>query len=143
MIRYALRCPEGHEFESWFQSAAAFDRLCESGMISCAVCGATGVEKALMAPRVAAARDEAGGPEGGGPLSRPAHPAEIVLRALKRHIREHTEDVGERFAEEARAIHLGEAPRRGIRGKAAPDEARALREEGIPVAPIPFPLDEN
>ena len=136
MISYTLKCEDGHVFDSWFQSAEAFDKLSAQGMVTCSVCGALGVEKAVMAPRVQASRAL---PEtSGGPLSRPASPAEQALAEMRRMVEANSEDVGEGFAREARAIHEGDAPERSIRGKAKPDEARKLVEDGIPVAPLPW-----
>ncbi len=141
MIRYALKCEDGHEFESWFESAAAFDRLVEKGHVTCSVCGALGVEKAIMSPRVHAPKSSVGsskGSSGKRPLSGPASPAEQALSELRRVIEKHAENVGNRFAKEARAIHAGDAPERPIYGSAKTDDARALIEDGIPVAPLPW-----
>lgn len=131
MIRYALRCDSDHGFESWFGSAEAYDRLRSVGQVSCPDCGSTAVEKALMAPNVAAARDPA-------PLSAPADPRAAALAELRRRIEENSEYVGMQFAAEARRMHEGDAPERAIYGEARPDEARRLIEDGIPVAPLPF-----
>ena len=136
MIRYALNCSQGHEFESWFQSAEAFDKLHRAGMVSCAVCGGTDVEKRLMAPRIGAKSKAE--PEAGRPLSAPAHPAEQALAELKKKIEENSDYVGRDFAREARRMHEGEAPERSIYGEARVDEARKLVEDGVPVAPLPF-----
>lgn len=135
MISYTLKCEDGHTFESWFQSADAFDKLHAQGIVTCSVCGALGVEKAVMAPRVTASRDKAV-PKGA--LSSPASPAEQALAEMRRMVETTSEDVGENFATEARAIHEGEAPERSIRGKAKPEEAKSLIEDGIPVAPLPW-----
>ena len=137
MIRYALRCLQDHSFDSWFQSAAAYDALAARGLVSCAICGGTEVSKALMAPRVAGTDAPEPVPPA-RPLSEPAHPAEQMLRALKEHLAKNSTYVGGRFATEARAMHLGEADARPIYGEAAPEEARALIEEGIPIAPLPI-----
>ena len=131
MIRYALRCDREHRFDSWFGSSADFDRLTAAGMIACAVCGSSAVVKDLMAPGVAAG---ASVPD----LSAPASPAEQALAELRRRIEATSEDVGGAFAAEARRIHDGSAPRRPIIGEARPAEARALIEDGIPVAPLPW-----
>jgi hypothetical protein len=139
MIRYALKCAGDHRFESWFQSAAAYDSLAERGLVSCPVCGGGEVEKAVMAPRVASA-EEAAAPPAKRPLSAPAHPAEQMLKALKQHLERNSTYVGRRFAAEARAMHLGEREQAIIHGEASPEEARALVEEGVPIAPIPIPL---
>ena len=141
MIQYALKCAEGHSFDSWFQSAAAFDKLAAAELVSCAVCGGTDRDKAVMTPRVSPARGAAGGSdkEGAkGPLGRPASPAEQALAELKRKIEANADYVGRSFASEARAMHLGDAPERSIYGEVRPDEARALIEDGVPVAPLPF-----
>ena len=133
MIQYALRCADGHTFDSWFQSAAAYERLEKAGMVACAVCGGGGVEKAMMTPRVAAPRDKAQ-PR----LSDPATPAEQALAELRRQIEQNSEYVGGRFVSEARAMHSGDIPQRSIYGEARLDEARRLAEEGVPVTPLPF-----
>lgn len=144
MIRYALKCGEGHGFESWFQSAEAFDGLAAKGLLSCAICGGAEVSKAMMAPRVS------GGDDGGGeakpeqsvepaerPLSTPAHPAEAALRAMREHVEKTSTYVGGNFAREARAMHLGDVPEKAIYGQAGPEEARALIEDGVPILPLP------
>jgi len=138
MIRYHLQCENGHRFESWFSSSADYDRLESAGHLSCGVCGSSAVTKALMAPRVSVQDDPPPAPEKAGPLSAPASPAEQALRALRRKIEAEAENVGRNFAHEARAMHDGEAPRRAIYGEARPDEARALVEDGVPVAPLPW-----
>ncbi len=149
MIRYALKCAEDHRFESWFQSASAFDTLASSGHVACPVCGGTDVEKAIMAPRVATA-EMAKGPDVPAPapttqpedrpLSGPAHPAEQMLRKLREHIEKNSTDVGDRFASEARAMHVGEKEEAPIHGQASAEEARALIDDGIPVMPVPIPV---
>jgi hypothetical protein len=133
MIRFTLQCPAGHSFDCWFQSGAAYEALEKAGQLSCAVCGDVRVGKAVMAPAVAA------GPEEERPLSRPASAAEQALTELRKRIEATSEDVGRNFATEARRIHDGEAPQRSIRGEARLAEARALLEDGIPVAPLPWP----
>ncbi|MEO9781124.1 MAG: DUF1178 family protein [Sedimentitalea sp.] len=134
MIQYALKCAEGHSFDSWFQSASAFDKLMQSGMISCAVCGGTDVEKAIMAPSVRNARKD----KDARALSTPANPAEQALAELRKKIEKNSDYVGMNFAAEARAMHEGTAPERSIYGEAKADEARKLVEDGVPVAPLPF-----
>jgi hypothetical protein len=131
MIRYALRCEKAHRFDSWFGSSADFDRLAGAQLLACAVCGSSAVEKELMAPSLAASPSDR-------PLSAPASPAEQALVELRRRIEAESEDVGRAFAVEARRIHEGEAPPRPIIGEARPSEARALVDDGIPVAPLPW-----
>lgn len=137
MIRYALKCADDHRFESWFQSAEAYDSLADRGLVSCPVCGDSEVEKALMAPRVSAVNGD-GGEAAERPLQDVAHPAEHVLRAMREHVEKHSTYVGPRFAQEARAMHLGEREASAIHGEASREEARTLLEEGVPIAPLPF-----
>lgn len=129
MVRYSLSCADGHLFESWFQSAKAFDDLAARGLLSCVECGSPKVEKALMAPSVSTSRPD---------LAAPQDKREAMLAALRRQVEENSDYVGLSFAAEARRIHAGDAPERNIWGEAKPDEAKALLEEGIPVAPLPF-----
>lgn len=136
MIRYALKCGEGHSFESWFQSADAFDALAERGLLACAICGAADVSKAMMAPRVSV-DDVAKAPTDDRPLSTPAHPAEAALRAMREHVEKTSTYVGGNFAREARAMHVGDVPEKPIYGQAGPEEAKALIEDGVPILPLP------
>ncbi|MEI4487652.1 DUF1178 family protein [Frigidibacter sp. MR17.14] len=131
MIRYSLHCDQGHDFDSWFASAEAFDRLAASGHLACAICGGSRVTKALMAPSVAKSEPER-------PLSQPASPAEAAMAELRKRIEENSDYVGLNFAAEARAMHEGDSPERAIWGEAKPEDARQLIEDGIPVAPLPF-----
>jgi hypothetical protein len=132
VILYALRCTNDHRFDSWFGSSADFDRLLAAGHLTCAVCGSGAVEKDLMAPGIGATAEAA-------PLSAPASPAEQALAEMRRRIEATAEDVGRDFVHEARRIHEGESPARTTIGEARPAEARALVEDGIPVAPLPWP----
>ena len=129
MISYALKCSKDHRFDSWFQSAAAFDKLKAAGMVTCSVCGDSAVEKAIMAPRVATSEAK---------LSTPASPAEQAMAEMRKYVEENATDVGKNFAKEARAMHDGEAPERAIYGVADAKEAKALIDDGVPVAPLPF-----
>lgn len=152
MIKFTLKCGRGHAFESWFQSAGAFEKLREAGMVSCAVCGGGGVEKALMAPRVHAARDASdrehrarndtgpSAPVAGPSSERPLAPSggDHRIAELRRRIEATADYVGTDFARAARDIHDGTVPERAIYGEARPDEARRLLEDGVPVAPLPF-----
>lgn len=137
MIHYALKCSSDHRFDSWFQSAEAYDKLRAAAMVSCSVCGSTEVEKSLMAPAVRPARKAAARPAP-RPLATPETELEKALAALRRQVEENSEYVGMEFAAEARAIHEGSAPERSIYGEARVDEARRLIEDGVPVAPLPF-----
>ena len=138
MIRYSLTCANDHSFDSWFQSAAAYDKLVAAGLVSCSHCGSTEVGKSLMAPAVKAERKAKPELPAEKPLTKPQNPAEKAMSALREHVEKNSEYVGMNFATEARAIHEGGAPERAIHGEAKPDEARKLLEDGVPVAPLPF-----
>ncbi len=150
MIQYSLKCREGHSFDSWFQSADAFDKLKAAGHLTCAVCGSPHVEKAIMAPRVTSARKKAALPVAEREAKQPApqtQPAEApvqeaqmqeALAAMKREVEANSDYVGSKFAAEARAMHVGDAPERAIYGEAKLGEAKELIEEGVPVMPLPF-----
>ncbi len=135
MIRYTLKCPEGHRFDSWFQNATAFDALLAAGQVSCPDCGTTSVDKCLMTPDVRPARRAAAPrPE----LDAAQTDRESAIAALKRKVERESEYVGLEFATEARAMHEGETPERPIYGEAKPEEAISLIEDGVPVLPLPF-----
>lgn len=144
MIQYALKCSQGHAFDSWFQSAAAYDKLAGAGMVVCAICGDACVEKAIMTPRVRPARKVEARSETSAkeenPVEMSVPPAELekALSELRRKVEENSDYVGKDFASEARKMHLGDAPERAIYGEAKPEEAKALIEDGVPVAPLPF-----
>ena len=130
-----LQCPHDHRFEGWFASADDFESQLSRKLVACPICGATEVSRLPSAPRLnlsgatSASKDKAADV---GELQ--AH----VMRAL-REVLEKTENVGDRFAEEARRIHYNETPARSIRGVTTPEDARALIEEGIDVMPLPVP----
>lgn len=140
MIRYALKCEHGHEFESWFASGAAYETLAAQGHVGCPDCGSGRVEKALMAPRVRPAGEGdavARGAQTTAPATATADRA-AMLKRLRSEIEANSEYVGMSFVAEARRIHDGDSPERSIYGEAKLEEARALIEDGIPVAPLPF-----
>jgi hypothetical protein len=147
MIRYALRCGEGHEFEAWFAGSDAYDAQAERGLVECPVCGTTEIAKQIMAPAVSMTTREKGArpgpapshpaPEATSPGSKEFHEFAAKVRA---HIRSTHVYVGEKFAAEARAMHEGEKDEAAIYGEATPAEAEALRDEGVPVAPLPPPF---
>ena len=135
MIRFDLRCGDGHGFDSWFASGEAFARLKAAGQVVCPACGSVDVEKALMAPRVRPSRKAAGEKV---PVATPDPQVVEAIKRLRAHVETNSDDVGDRFAAEARAMHLGDIPERAIRGEASRAEARELIEDGIPVMPLPF-----
>ena len=134
MIRFGLRCSNGHEFEGWFRDGDSYDQQAASGSLSCPVCGDNEVRKAVMAPAIARGRDAAA-PED----PRRAALAQMLqtMRKVQEHVEKNFDNVGERFPDEARRMHAGEIEHRDIYGKASPEEARSLRDEGVPVMPLP------
>lgn len=134
MIQYVLKCEEGHQFESWFQSAAAFEELKAAGHLACAFCGCEKVEKAIMAPSLTSGQ-KAPAPK---PLSNATSEPEKALKAMRAHVEANADYVGNSFAAEARSMYLGDAPERAIYGEASGADAKALIDEGVPVAPLPF-----
>jgi len=168
MIKYALRCEHGHEFESWFKNSAAYDNQKKRGLVACPGCGSAKVEKAIMAPRLArkesaevARRPEApvpsppalspvpasmpSPPPGKGAvalMSPPERELRKKLKELRDHITKNADYVGPRFPEQARKIHYGEIEHRSIYGEASPEEAKELHDEGIEFHPLPILPDE-
>jgi hypothetical protein len=143
MIIFDLKCaPQGHVFEAWFGSGEDYAAQRARGLVSCPLCGSGEVDKAPMAPAVGAKGNQAAGPA--------PQQVKALLGAMaeaQKQMLENSEHVGARFTDEARAIHLGEAEARAIHGQATPQQADELRDEGIPCAPLPFPVispeDEN
>ncbi|MFN7102586.1 MAG: DUF1178 family protein [Pseudorhizobium sp.] len=142
MIRYSLICDNDHAFEGWFSESADFDRQVAAGFLTCPTCNSATVSKSLMAPSVSTARrkDE----KRAVAMDMAQKQVMAKLREAVTAIKANAEDVGEKFPEEARKIHYGEADARGIIGKASLEEVRALVDEGIEVAPLPvLPDDAN
>lgn len=150
MIKFSLLCARGHEFQSWFQSGEAFEAQAKSGLVLCPLCQAAEVTKAIMAPAIASRGSASGATPQAHPQSQPnallpgRHVAEMreTIEAFRNRVFENAEDVGMRFADEARNIHDGLAPMRPIHGRASFDDARALIEEGVAILPVP-PLPEE
>ena len=164
MIRYALACDKGHDFESWFQNSSAYDKQVKRGLVTCPLCGSAKVEKAIMAPRLARTDTEASAMREPEPAEAPAETAPVPapaektpvamispreqelrqkLKELRDHLTRNSDNVGPKFPEEARKMHYGEIEHRSIYGEASPDEAKALAEEGIPFHPLPVLPDER
>ena len=139
-----LHCQAQHEFEGWFASEAEFQQQLESGLLSCPVCSSTQVSKKLSAPRLNLAHAKPDQPlaEAKSTALAPTPQAQAELLQALRHMVSQSEDVGERFAQEARNMHLGDAPQRSIRGQATAEQTRELLEDGIPVLPLPDMLKQ-
>jgi hypothetical protein len=159
MIRYALACDNGHDFESWFPSSDAYDTQLARGLVACPLCHSAKVEKQIMTPSVAR-RDkapslpavappvqppisEAPAPQPMALLSEKEREVRAMLRAIREHVVQNAENVGERFSDEARKMHYGEIEHRSIYGAATLVEAKELLEEGIEVHPLPMIPDER
>ena len=133
MIRYALSCDHGHDFEGWFGSSGDYDDQQARGLLACPVCDSQAVRKQIMAPAVAGTRRTARDVE-------PARMQAMMMEAagrIRAHVEANFDDVGDSFASEARAIHEGRSEERGIYGQATPAEVRDLVEDGVPIAPLP------
>ncbi|HUZ14228.1 MAG TPA: DUF1178 family protein [Caulobacteraceae bacterium] len=134
MIRYALACDAGHEFEGWFGSSADFDDQAARGLLACPVCACPAVTKQIMAPALSGVGGRAHpAPSGAG---RRQMMMEAMAR-VRRHVEATFDYVGDSFAREARAIHEGKSEERGIYGEATPTEVKGLVADGVPVAPLP------
>lgn len=144
MIVFDLKCGAGHVFEAWFGSSAAWEGQRAAGLVACPMCGSAEVEKAVMAPNVGAKGNQApvaAAPAGEAAVAPEAIKAAIAaLAAVQARALEGSQWVGAGFADKARAMHLGEAPAAPIHGQASAAEAKALIEEGVPVAPLPLPV---
>ncbi|MGJ8562700.1 MAG: DUF1178 family protein [Alphaproteobacteria bacterium] len=134
MIKYSLICGGSHEFEAWFSGSADFDVQAKDGLLMCPMCGTSKVEKAIMAPNISTSRTK------DALVKKQAKAAKMMSAAaetIRREIETQCDNVGDKFAEEARAIHYGEKPERGIYGQASAREASELIDEGVKVAPLP------
>ena len=137
VIKYNLICKNEHEFEAWFSKGSDFDLQSKKGLISCPHCATTHVEKAIMAPAISTSRKKQAMRETQAKSQRLMN---SIVDKIRREIAEKCENVGDNFADEARSIHYGESPERGIYVQTTPQEASDLREEGIEVAPLPEAL---
>lgn len=147
MIVFDLHCrPRGHVFEAWFGSSGDYEHQRSRGLVQCPICNSSEVEKAVMAPRV--------GAKGNRQIDKQAVAINLAessselkqlmtaLAAAQKKVLESSEHVGERFADEARSIYFGETENRPIHGRASAADVEALVEDGIPFAPLPFPVIE-
>ena len=135
MIKYALACVHGHEFEGWFSTSADYDDQHAKGLVECPLCASSDVTKQIMAPAVAGAKAR-----GGPPQATPQARQQMMMQAMsevRRHVEATFDNVGDGFAKEARAIHEGKAEERGIYGEATPKEVRELIDDGVKIAPLP------
>lgn len=134
MIRYALQCDAAHGFEAWFGSSADYDDQSARSLVECPFCGSHAVIKQIMAPAVAGTKRDTASPERADKVR---SMMTQMAREIRTHVEQHFDYVGDTFAREVRAIHEGAAETREIYGEATPSEVRSLKEDGIPVAPLP------
>lgn len=137
MIVFDLRCPDGHVFEAWFQSSDSWHEQRDAGQVRCPTCNRADVEKAVMAPNVAA--------KGNAGPAAPLDPQQMkqamrALAAAQGKALEGSTWVGGNFASRARAMHDGVEPSAPIHGQASVAEAKALVQDGVPIAPLPLPV---
>ena len=132
MIKFTLKCQKGHEFEAWFGKGSDFDDQSARGLVQCAICGNDKIEKAPMAPNVQTSRSKSSMRQYRG-----------MEEKMRIHLAENCDNVGDDFSDEARAIHYGEKPERGIYGHASPAEAQELLDEGVEILPLPATLDPS
>jgi len=142
MILYQLRCADEHRFEAWFRDSASYDLQARSGDVECPYCGSTDISKAPMAPRIASSKPQEEGADAAQEQDerRATEVAQQILDAVGRirdYAEDNFEDVGEDFADEARKIHHGDTPERGIYGKATEQDAEELEDEGIDFVRLP------
>lgn len=144
MIVFDLRCESfGHVFEAWFGSSSDYEDQSRRGLVSCPICGDARVAKAVMAPNVAPKGNrQSGNMPAEAPDPEKMKAMMTALAAAQKQILENSSFVGDRFADEARSIHLGETAARSIHGRATRAEAEQLADEGIPLSLLPFPVVE-
>ena len=135
MIVFDLKCADGHVFESWFGSSASYEEQRTAGLVACPMCGSAEVAKAVMAPNVGAKGNQASAPP---PAAMKA--AMAALASAQAKMLENSQWVGTAFADKARSMHLGDEPVAQIHGQTTPEQAKALVEEGVPIAPLPLPV---
>jgi hypothetical protein len=135
---FNLSCEEGHTFEGWFASHQAFESQQTQGLVLCPLCGSSAVSKQLSAPRLNLSSSQEPAPKEGKQEVMSSSMQAKMLHMMREYIA-NTENVGERFADEARKIHYGEAQERSIRGVASEEERQSLSDEGIETFAMPVP----
>ena len=131
MIKYSLRCDNEHVFEAWFSDSESFEKQNKKNLISCLICSSTKIKKDIMAPRISSGKQKT------NRLNQKKDKVEMILNKVRKHVESNFDYVGDKFANEARAIHYGEKEEREIYGETSIDDAVELIEEGINVEPLP------
>ena len=147
MIKYSLICKQQHAFEGWFSNSKDFDDQKKRGLVTCPFCDTPSIEKSLMAPAVSTQKSNAPSESEvvtNAPVTKEYADAMNKIREIRDQVQANSENVGNKFPEEARKIHYGEAEKRGIYGEASPDDVKELVEEGVEIVPLPvLPEDKN
>ena len=144
MIVYDLICGNEHEFESWFQDSAAYDKLRKARQVACPICGDAKISKSLMAPAVSGAKKKGDTPKAvSSEAAQQMGQYMAAIKELRSEVEKNCDYVGDKFPEEARKIHYGEAETRNIYGEASDDDAQDLQEEGIEFQRIPWTPDAD
>ena len=131
MIKYSLICDNDHVFEAWFSDSESFEKQNKKNLISCLICSSTKIKKDIMAPRISSGKQK------NNRLNQKKDKIEMILNKVRKHVESNFDYVGDKFADEARAIHYGEKEEREIYGETSIDDAVELIEEGINVEPLP------
>jgi len=131
MIKYSLICDNDHVFEAWFSDSESFEKQNKKNLISCLTCSSTKIKKDIMAPRISSGKQKT------NRLNQKKDKIEMILNKVRKHVESNFDYVGDKFADEARAIHYGEKEEREIYGETSIDDAIELIEEGINVEPLP------
>ena len=131
MIKYSLICDNDHVFEAWFSDSESFEKQNKKNLISCLTCSSTKIKKDIMAPRISSGKQK------NNILNQKKDKIEMILNKVRKHVESNFDYVGDKFADEARAIHYGEKEEREIYGETSIDDAVELIEEGINVEPLP------
>ena len=131
MIKYSLICDNDHVFEVWFSDSESFEKQNKKNLISCLTCSSTKIKKDIMAPRISSGKQK------NNRLNQKKDKIEMILNKVRKHVESNFDYVGDKFADEARAIHYGEKEEREIYGETSIDDAIELIEEGINVEPLP------
>lgn len=141
MIRYDLICEREHVFEAWFSTSSDYDVQAKAGLLCCAICGSHTVDKSIMAPNISTSRkQDAGRKAEAKKFAMMSEQAKIIADKVRADVERKCDYVGNKFTEEARAMHYGEKEERPIYGEASLSDARDLADEGIDLAPIPEPF---
>ena len=147
MIKYSLTCKQQHTFEGWFSNSKDFDDQKQRGLVTCPFCDTPSIEKSLMAPAVSTRKSNVRNETGSAtnaPITKEYTDAMNKIREIRDQVQANSENVGNKFPEEARKIHYGEAEKRGIYGEASPDDVKELVDEGVEIVPLPvLPEDNN